>query len=84
MLDVMQTVNPNRSFVMGRNGLWKMKALHIWQTGDGRTVFECISRRDAVLNAGFGIDNISFERLICRLISRRDQTLFSDSLNSNR
>lgn len=67
LLNITQEVNPDRSFVMGRNGLWKIKALNIWQAGDGRTVFDCISRRGLVLNGGFGIDNRGFERLVHRL-----------------
>lgn len=69
MLDIKQDVNPGQSFVMGRNGLWKFKALHIWQAGDGRVIFDCISRRDVVLNAGFGIGIKSFELLVPKIVN---------------
>lgn len=72
MLNIKQEVNPSQSFVMGRNGLWKFKALHIWQAGCGRIVFDCISRRDAVLNAGFGIDGLSFEKLVWQLVDAKN------------
>lgn len=75
MIDIKQAVNPSQSFVMGRNGLWKMKALHIWQAGDSRVIFDCISRRNVVLNAGFGIDGLSFEKLVCSLIGRMNDAV---------
>ena len=67
LLNIMQKVNPDRSFVMGRNGLWKMKALRIWQAGDGLVVFDCISRQDRVINGGFEIDGLGFEQLVIKL-----------------
>ena len=70
MLNVIQSVNPDQSFVMGRNGLWQIKELHIWQTGGGRIVFDCISRSNRVLNAGFGIDKESFDLLVCNINDR--------------
>lgn len=78
MIDIKQTVNPDRSFVMGRNGLWKFKKLHVWQTGDGRVVFDCISRSDRVLNAGFGIDCLGFEQLVGRLSTRLKEDTTTD------
>ena len=76
MLNIKQEVNPDQSFVMGRNGLWKFKTLHIWQAGhNGRVIFDCISRSGRVLNAGFGMDGLGFEKLVCSLISRKQDSV---------
>ena len=76
MLDIKQEVNPGQSWVMGRNGLWNMKQLHIWQTGDSRVVFDCISaKRGIIINGGFGIDGLSFEQLVCSLIDRKTDSV---------
>ena len=76
MLNVTQDVNPSQSFVMGRNGLWKMKALRLWETGDHRIVFDCISaKRGITINGGFGIDLDSFDLLVAEIINGRTNDL---------
>lgn len=70
-MDITVRTNTSESLVTGRNGVFPIIEVRIWEGDNGKLFIDGIGRSGKVLNAGFVIDAEAAKKLLAKVAENK-------------